>query len=62
MGFKYSIFSDSWFTMELKEDGEGYGTVYYQEGVNGTTNPCSGGISLEKLKLDNMYRGGPAPI
>jgi hypothetical protein len=42
MGFKYSIFSDTWFTMELKEDGKGYGTVYFQEGVNGTTNPCSG--------------------
>ena len=40
--FNYSVFSDTWSTMELKEDGEGYGTVYFQEGVNGTTNSCSG--------------------
>jgi hypothetical protein len=42
MGFRYSVFSDTWIATEFKENGEPYGTVYFQEGVNGTTNPCSG--------------------
>lgn len=42
MGFKYSVFSDTWTATKFKENGEPYGTVYFQEGVNGTTSPCSG--------------------
>jgi hypothetical protein len=42
MGFNYSVFRDTWTATKLKENGEKYGTVYFQEGVNGTTNPCSG--------------------
>ncbi|MGC2768910.1 MAG: hypothetical protein WB607_25640 [Candidatus Acidiferrum sp.] len=42
IGFQYSVFSDIWFATGFKENGEQYGTVYFQEGVDGTTNPCSG--------------------
>lgn len=41
-GFKYSVFRDMWTATEEKEGSQPYGTVYFQEGVNGTTNPCSG--------------------
>jgi hypothetical protein len=42
MGFRYSVFRDMWTATEYKEGVRPYGTVYFQEGVNGTTNPCSG--------------------
>jgi hypothetical protein len=42
MGFNYSVFTDEWNATKFKEDGEPYGTVYFQKGVTGTTSPCSG--------------------